>query len=120
MIGVGLAIATKKFRAVSGHQKSYAEAKGDIIEADAQIHHSYPQKYRKTAEENGYDIDDPSRLFAVKAKAGRNTNVHAKITTEFLRWDKKVRQRFGRAPTHKELLQKKAQTDKKHGRFYDR
>jgi len=76
------------------------DEKESDIEPYAQIHHSYPQKYRKTAEANNYDIDAPSRTFAVITKPGPNTNVHAKITTEFSRWDKKIRQRFGKAPTH--------------------
>jgi hypothetical protein len=108
-------IVTKK-----GYKQRYTDAKGSNIEADAQIHHSYPQKYRKTAEANNYDIDNPLTTFAVKTKPGPNTNVHSKITTEFTRWDKKIRQRFGKAPTHQQILQKKAQMDKKYGQFYDR
>ena len=96
------------------------DEKGSDIEPYAQIHHSYPHKYRKTAEANNYDIDAPSRTFAVITKPGPNTNVHAKITTEFSLWDKKIRQRFGKAPTHQQIFQKKAQMDKKYGRFYDR
>jgi hypothetical protein len=83
-----------------------------------QVHHSIPQKFRKTLNDAGINVDSVEFLRGVRTTPGQTKNVHAKITTHWQNWHKKFKSLYGREPNAAEIVVQAREVDWRFGHLY--